>query len=108
MLCGAVARMKRGLIDAELGGGLVKQRIARAGAGRSGGYRTIVVFQLERHTFFVYGFAKNERDNIRENELKALKKLATKLLAFDNAQIETELERETLFEVNCDEEDSKN
>lgn len=105
-LCKAVAQMRRGLIDAQLGGGLVKQRIARPGAGKSSGYRTIVVFQAERHTFFVYGFAKNERDNIREDELEAFKKLAEELLGFDEARLEIELERKSLLEVICDEENS--
>jgi hypothetical protein len=63
-LCEAVDRAVRGLIDADLGGGLIKQRIARPGQGRSGGYRTLMAFRIKRRAVFVYGFAKNQRDNI--------------------------------------------
>lgn len=60
----AIARAERGIIDADLGGGLIKQRVARPGQGRSGGFRMIVAYRTEDLAFFLYGFAKNERDNI--------------------------------------------
>lgn len=58
----------RGLIDADLGSGLIKQRIARPGASKSGGFRTIVLFRSRERAFFVHGFAKNEKDNIGDDE----------------------------------------
>jgi hypothetical protein len=61
---------RRGLVDADLGGGLIKQRIARTGQGRSGGYRTLMAFRSKERTIFVYGFAKSERDNIESDELE--------------------------------------
>ena len=61
-LCEAIGRAEMGLIDADLGGGLIKQRVARPGEGRSGGYRTIVAFRKGDKSFFIYGFAKNELD----------------------------------------------
>ncbi len=67
----AVANVERGLIDADLGGGVVRQRIARAGAGKSGGFRTIILFRAETRAFFVYGFAKSGQDNIWDDELAA-------------------------------------
>ena len=67
-LCEAVDRINRGLIDADLGGGLIKQRIARPGAGRSGGFRTLIVCRMRERAFFVHGYAKNERDNIRDDD----------------------------------------
>lgn len=103
-LCDAVEQMRRGLTGASLGGGLIKQRIARPGAGKSGGFRTIVAFQFERHTFFVYGFAKNERDNIRDDELDELKKLAKSLLGADENGLQTALKLGQLIEVECNEE----
>ena len=60
-LCDAVERAGRGLVDADLGGGVIKQRIARRGRGRSGGFRTIVVFRRGERAFFVHGFAKSDR-----------------------------------------------
>ena len=64
VLWDAVERVDRGLIDADLGGGVIKQRIARPGAGKSKGYRTIVIFRKGDKAFFVYGFPKSELGNI--------------------------------------------
>ena len=65
----AVARAGRGLVDADLGGGIIKQRVARAGQGRSGGHRMLIAYRVGDRAVFLYGFAKNERDNIEPNEL---------------------------------------
>jgi hypothetical protein len=73
-LCKAVDGADRGLIDADLGGGVIKQRVARSGAGKSGGFRTLIVFRLRELAVFVHGFAKSEVANIRPDELSALKK----------------------------------
>ena len=75
-LCEAVGNAERGLIDADLGGGVIKQRIARSGGGKSGGFRTIILFRAGARAFFVHGFAKNDQDNIRDDELAAFKMLA--------------------------------
>ena len=75
-LLDAVARAEEGLIDADLGSGLLKQRVARAGEGRSGGYRTIIAYRAGDRAVFLYGFAKNERDNIGDDELATIKELA--------------------------------
>ena len=61
----AIERADRGLIDADLGGGIIKQRVARAGQGRSGGHRMLVAYRASSRAVFLYAFAKNERDNIR-------------------------------------------
>ena len=101
-LCEAVDRASRGLIDADLGGGVIKQRIARHGGGRSGGFRTIVVFQVAERAFFVHGFAKNEQENIRDDELAAFKMLAAQLMAYDDTAIASAIANGTLTEVICD------
>jgi len=75
-LCEAVSQAERGLIDADLGGGVIKQRLAREGRGKSGGFRSIILFRRSSKAFFVYGFAKSDRDNIRRDELKAFRTLA--------------------------------
>ncbi len=80
-LCKAIRDVNRGLIDADLGSGVIKQRIARKGSGKSGGFRTLILFKVEERAIFVHGFAKNEMDNIRQDELAALKKLALLMLA---------------------------
>lgn len=68
-LCEAVARAERGLVDADLGHGLIKQRIARPGQGRSGGFRTIIAYRHARRSFFIYEFAKSEMENISDDDL---------------------------------------
>lgn len=74
--------------DADLGGGVFKQRIARKGGGKSGGFRTIILFKVGGHSFFVHGFAKSEKANVTSKELKALKKLADAFFAFDAEMLE--------------------
>jgi hypothetical protein len=95
----AVARAEAGLIDADLGGGVIKQRIARKGQGKSGGFRTIVLFRREAMAVFVYGFAKSDRDNIGPNELKAFRKLAAEMLSLDDAALIAAMKNGTLREI---------
>jgi hypothetical protein len=103
VLCEAIRDAERGLIAADLGGGVIKQRIARPGQGKSGGFRTLIVFRASARAFFVHGFAKNEKDNIGKDELVALKKLASDLLGYDDKAIARVVASGTLTEVICDE-----
>ena len=103
-LCEAIERAERGLIDADLGGNVIKQRVARPNEGRSGGFRTIILFRVEERAFFVYGFAKNQQENISALELKAFKLLAQTLLNNTQEEIDILVEVEELREVICDEE----
>ena len=100
----AIERAERGLIDADLGGGLIKQRVARAGQGRSGGYRTIVAYRAKQRAVFLYGFAKNERENIEPNELLTFRSIAADLLAADSARIAEAIENGVLQEIDHDQE----
>ena len=101
VLCATIADASRGLVDADLGGGVVKQRIARQGGGKSGGFRTIILFRIGERAFFVHGFAKNEQDNIRDDELAAFKLLAAEMLAYDDAALVKAIANGTLTEVVC-------
>ena len=101
VLCAAIADASRGLIDADLGGGVVKQRVARQGGGKSGGFRTIILFRIGERAFFVHGFAKNEQDNIRDDELAAFKLLAAEMLAYDDEALAKAIGNGTLTEVMC-------
>jgi hypothetical protein len=107
-LCQAIARAERGEIDAALGGGLIKQRVARDGGGRSGGYRTMIAFRTETRSIFLYGFAKNERQNIGTDELDLLKKLARRFLSMTDAEIRKAIVEGELIEVGQDGEDETN
>jgi hypothetical protein len=103
-LCEAAERAARGLVDADLGGGLITQRIARQGQGRSSGYRTLFAHQVNKRAVFVYGFAKNERDNIDVGELEYWRGVARALLAMTEAQLKILIEQRELMEVNCNDE----
>ena len=87
-LCNALGEMVAGLIDADLGGNVVKKRIAMPGRGKSGGSRTLVATNRGARWFFVFGFEKNARDNIIADELAALKKLARDLLKLNDSQLD--------------------
>ena len=102
-LCKAILNAENGLIDADLGGGVIKQRVARDGKGKSGGFRTMILFRTGTRAFFVYGFAKNEQDNISDDDLVALKKLATKMLNYSDAELTTVINQKSLIEITCNE-----
>lgn len=104
-LCAAVQEMTLGLVDADLGGGLVKKRIGRAGKGKSGGYRTLVATNKGNRWVFVFGFPKNERSNIDKDEAAALKKLAAHLLSLTSQAVTKAKQAGELIEVDCDAKD---
>lgn len=98
-LCGAVTEMSQGLIDADLGGGVVKKRIGLAGRGKRGGARTLVATNKGNRWFFVYGFEKNDRANIADDELEALQDIAGELLARTGRQLDAAVEDGSLQEI---------
>ena len=98
-LCRAVEEMANGLIDAHLGGNLVKKRVALPGRGKSGGTRTIVATHLGDRWFFLLGFVKNQRSNIDVHELEALQELAKLYLELDEQQLAHALNRGIFTEI---------
>ena len=95
----AASAVADGQADADLGSGVIKRRIARAGGGKSGGYRTIILFKVGVHSFFAHGFAKNEKANISARELKALKQLAALYLGYSADEIGVAVSGGALIEV---------
>jgi hypothetical protein len=83
----AIANADAGLIDADLGGGVVKLRIARIDQGKRSGYRTIVLYRTAELALFVYGFAKSERDNIEQADLKNYRQLAAEIFNWTETQV---------------------
>lgn len=104
-LCEAVARAGSGLIDADLGGGVIKQRVARPGAGKSGGYRTLLFFRAGDRAVFAFGFAKNDRGNIDDDDVARLKKAAKVALGLSEADVDRLVAAGTMIEVTCDDEE---
>jgi hypothetical protein len=100
-LCEAVERAQRGLIDADLGGEVVKQRIARPGQGSARGFRTVILFRRSHRAVFALGFAKKNQENIDPDDLAAFRRLAREMLGYDEATIADILDAGTLTEVVC-------
>ena len=95
----AIQRAEEGKIDADLGGNIIKQRVARKGQGRSSGYRMLIAFRTKTRAIFVYGFPKSNRENISTDELDDLKDLAQALLTFDDGEIAELIKNGKLQEV---------
>ncbi len=106
-LCGAVVEMAQGLIDADLGGGVVKTRVGLAGRGKRGGARTLVATNKGNRWFFVFGFEKNDRANIADDELEALQEIAAQLLARTGRQLDEAAADGSLQEICHDHEGEK-
>jgi hypothetical protein len=104
-LCAAVLEMTEGLIDAELGSGVVKTRIGMSGRGKRGGARTLIATNKGSRWFFVYGFEKSDRANISGDELEALQALASDLLALSGKELSQAVEDTTLEEICHDTKD---
>jgi hypothetical protein len=83
----AIERAEKGQIDADLGDGVIKQRITRPGEGKSKGYRSIILFRKDDKAFFVYGFPKSELGNIRADEEDQFRKMAKHVLTLTDAQL---------------------
>lgn len=96
----AIERAERGLVDADLGGGIIKQRVARPGQGRSGGYRLLIAYRSGNLAVFLYGFAKNERDNITADELATLQEIGAGWIAAKKERIENAIKEGLLKEIH--------
>ena len=98
-LCKAVQEMAAGLIDADLGGSVVKKRVGLAGRGKRGGVRTLVATNQGNRWFFVFGFEKNERANVSDEELEGLQAIAADLLARTGQQLDEAVADGALQEI---------
>ena len=101
----AIERAERGLIDADLGGGLIKQRVARQGQGRSGGYRALIAYRLGHRAICIFGLAKNDRENFTENELESARDIGKIWIPAPEEQIALGVLDGQLIEVQNDKED---
>lgn len=101
----AIGRAAQGLVDADLGSGVIKQRVARPGCGRSGGYRMLVAYRAGNRAVFLYGFAKSERENIGPDELRTLREIGAAWLEANDKKIAEAIADGVLQEVTNDEED---
>jgi hypothetical protein len=95
----AVAEMERGLIDAKLGGSLIKKRVALSGRGKRGSTRTVIAYRQGDKAFFVFGFAKKAKENITVRELQALRLLARTLLSYSTEALAIAVNAGELIEI---------
>jgi hypothetical protein len=95
----AVRRAESGLVDADLGGGVIKQRVARAGHGKSGGYRTLILFRRGDRAIFAFGFAKSAQANITTADLALLRDLAVEALGWSDEDLDRLVASGTLVEI---------
>jgi len=98
-LCAAVIEMEAGLFDADLGGNILKKRIALPGRGKSGSTRTLIATNSKNQWFFVYGFEKSDRSNINKKELEALQSIAIDLLKLNSNQLDNHVSSGALQEI---------
>lgn len=96
----AVRRARQGLIDADLGGGVIKQRVARPGRGRSSGYRVLIAFRQGVRSVFLYGFAKSDRANIDDDELATARDIAKSWFEASDRQIADAIEQGVIQELH--------
>lgn len=101
----AVREAERGLIDADLGGGLVKQRIPRPGQGKSGGYRTILAYRRGDRAVYLFGFAKSDRDNLDADEMVYWQMVGRSYLDLDDDELDAATVEDELTELSYDDED---
>jgi len=96
--------MEQGLIDANLGRGVVKKRLALPGRGKRGGARTLVATNKDDRWFFLFGFEKNERANITTEELEGLREITRQLLGMTSEQLDEAVRDGSLQEICNDQE----
>ncbi len=104
-LCAAVSEMAEGLIDADLGGGVVKKRVALPGRGKTGSARTLVATNKGSRWFFVFGFEKNERANVSAKEVEAVQRIAADLFRLSSSDLDAHVAIDALKEICHDSED---
>jgi hypothetical protein len=102
----AIERAERGTIDADLGGGIIKQRVARPGQGRSGGFRMVVAYRAAERAVFLFAFAKSDRGNIDDDELEALRTIGANWLAASAELVGQAIEDGDLKEIEYDDDEA--
>ena len=102
VLSNAIGGLEKGIIDADLGGGLIKQRVARPGQGKRGGFRTIIAYRRGNRAIFLFGFAKSERENLNQDELAQWQRIGRAYLGLDDEGLEAAISADELMEVSYD------
>jgi hypothetical protein len=103
MLLKAADEIYRGIHDGELGSHLFKKRLARLNAGKRSGFRVLYVHHVANHIFFVFGYQKNDMENVSKEELDDFKALSSKLSNLNDEQLNQLIVANSFIEVQADE-----
>lgn len=98
----AINNLEVGLSSSGLGNHLYKVRIKREHSGKSSGFRTIIVYKENDRAIFLYGFGKNEKENIDKVELQYFKKLGNDLLRLTANQLKKYVVQDILFDLEVE------
>ena len=98
----AIDEMEHGLVDADLGGNLYKKRVALPGRGKSGSTRTLIATNRQNRWFFMFGFEKNDKENITQAELAYLQEVAQIFLGYSNDELQLAIDKGEFLEVYYD------
>ena len=105
MPCEAAGEIEKGIVDARLGGFLLKKRVAAPGRGKRSGYRTILAHRQGDRLVFLHGYAKNEKNDITKKEKSALLKLGGVYMGYDEARLSRMVAKGLIVEIRCHEQD---
>ena len=98
----AIDEMEQGLVDADLGGNIYKKRVALPGRGKSGSTRTLIATNRQNRWFFMFGFEKNDKENITQAELAYLQEVAQIFLGYSNDELQLAIDKGEFLEVYYD------
>ena len=98
----AIDEMERGLVDADLGGNIYKKRVALPGRGKSGSTRTLIATNRQDRWFFMFGFEKNDKENITQAELAYLQEVAQIFLGYSSDELQLAIAKGEFLEVYYD------
>ena len=98
----AIHEMEQGLVDADLGGNIYKKRVALPGRGKSGSTRTLIATNRQNRWFFMFGFEKNDKENITQAELAYLQEVAQIFLGYSSDELQLAIDKGELLEVYYD------
>jgi hypothetical protein len=106
-LCEAIRRAANGLVDADVGKFLIKQRVARKNEGRSGGFRTIIFYQQGDRAVFLHLFAKSDKGNLTKAEAAAYRDFAKELATIKAERIKVLVDLKKWIEIDDENDQEK-
>ena len=92
VLLNAIEDANRGLVDADIGSGVIKQRLPGPSSGKARGSRAILFFVRAERAVFLHVFSKNAKANLTPTETEAYRDFASVLRTMEKATLEALVE----------------